>query len=385
MTLDEQLQQLKDGATTELNFCRTQLGVSGFQKIASVLKREGHKLTRLNLSDTQIGEEGVVILGEILPYCPALTELELRNDFMGDEGITHILRGLKEHQTPIKLDFYRNKIGDKTILELVGLLYGGCPITDLQLGSNQIGDDGLKALSQALITNSSVIRLNVEANSDIGEEGATALGDMLAVNRTLTNISIHGIGQDTDRLAENILQNKNLLSTQLHTPSIDRHIRRNNSEAERYKHLLIKAEPIPTEELQNAFDRSSAIKRCFDQTVFSVETKKLMIRLACNNGGFLEENIPNLLQVLGVRETLALLEERGHSLTMGDLVQGENFAALVQAKRVPELFVHAAEFENKTQLRTCLRAMSDSQREALPNIHTLVAKLQKRTVSEVVL
>merc|ERR1740124_1000681 len=62
-------------------------------------------------------------------------------------------------------------------------------ITDINLSTNKIGDDGAKEISIALGTNKSVTTLNLTDNA-IGNDGALVLADVLVKKKTLINITL---------------------------------------------------------------------------------------------------------------------------------------------------------------------------------------------------
>ena len=57
-------------------------------------------------------------------------------------------------------------------------------LTELWLDCNSIGDEGATAMGNALAVNASLTELQLSGNS-IGDAGATALGNALAVNASL--------------------------------------------------------------------------------------------------------------------------------------------------------------------------------------------------------
>ena len=63
-----------------------------------------------------------------------------------------------------------------------------------KLGYNDIGDEGVIAISEALKTNSTLTELGLESlrssRNKIGPAGAQALADMLKVNSALTSLNL---------------------------------------------------------------------------------------------------------------------------------------------------------------------------------------------------
>ena len=64
-------------------------------------------------------------------------------------------------------------------------------LNNLDLWCNEIGDAGATALGEALKVNAVLTDLNLHAN-DIGPTGATALADALKFNAVLNNLNIAG-------------------------------------------------------------------------------------------------------------------------------------------------------------------------------------------------
>ena len=79
-------------------------------------------------------------------------------------------------------------LGDKGVEKLLKEM-GSCNLTELQIGSNNIEEEG----AQALALNSTLTTLNLY-NNGIGDEGAKAL----ALNSSLTtlNLNYNGIGDE---------------------------------------------------------------------------------------------------------------------------------------------------------------------------------------------
>ena len=55
--------------------------------------------------------------------------------------------------------------------------------------SNKIGDEGGKAIGEALKVNTSLTQISLEGNK-IGDEGGKAIGEALKVNTSLTEIHL---------------------------------------------------------------------------------------------------------------------------------------------------------------------------------------------------
>ena len=108
-----------------------------------------------------------------------MTELELSNNSIDDDGAKAIAESLKVN----------------TVL------------TRLILGGNSIGDDGAKAIAEALKDNTVLTKLSLQGDS-IGVDGAKAIAEALKVNTVLTtlHLSFNSIGDnllnDTTKLID---------------------------------------------------------------------------------------------------------------------------------------------------------------------------------------
>ena len=60
-------------------------------------------------------------------------------------------------------------------------------LTEIFFGGNNIGDEGGKAIGEALKVNTSLTKIYLDGNN-IGDEGAKAIGEALKVNTSLTEI-----------------------------------------------------------------------------------------------------------------------------------------------------------------------------------------------------
>ena len=85
------------------------------------------------------------------------------------------------------------------------------PLKSANLGLNDIGDEGVIAISEALKTNSTLTELGLESYSEstnkIGPAGAQALADMLQVNSALTSLYLqnNNIGDEGGKAIAEVL------------------------------------------------------------------------------------------------------------------------------------------------------------------------------------
>ena len=78
------------------------------------------------------------------------------------------------------------KLGAKGA-EGLAAVAGQLQLTDLDLGDNQLGPEGGKAVAEALKINTSITHIDLR-NNDLGPEGGKAVAEALKINRSITDI-----------------------------------------------------------------------------------------------------------------------------------------------------------------------------------------------------
>jgi hypothetical protein len=120
---------------------------------------------------------------------------------IGDDGVKTLSNALEENTTVTEINLGWNGIGDEGVSALAKALEENSTVTRIDLWSNEIGAEGVAALADALKVNTSVTAIRLDENHGIGSEGATALADALKVNKTLTSIYIRHSGIDDKGVA----------------------------------------------------------------------------------------------------------------------------------------------------------------------------------------
>ncbi len=108
---------------------------------------------------------------------------------IGDEGAKALAEALETNATLTSINLTENNIGDEGAKALAEGLKTNATLTSINLGGNNIGDEGAKALAEVLKTNKTVTSINLLGNK-IGAEGAKALAEGLKTNATLTSINL---------------------------------------------------------------------------------------------------------------------------------------------------------------------------------------------------
>ncbi|MGH9344386.1 MAG: hypothetical protein ACRD19_11575 [Terriglobia bacterium] len=100
---------------------------------------------------------------------------------------TVISRLEKDDPTLVTLTFEGQRLGDEGARALAQALKVNRTLTALNLAGNRIEDSGARALADALKSNKTLVSLDLSTNG-IGEAGACALAEALKDNRTLSRL-----------------------------------------------------------------------------------------------------------------------------------------------------------------------------------------------------
>jgi Ran GTPase-activating protein (RanGAP) involved in mRNA processing and transport len=122
-------------------------------------------------------------LGEGLKVNKSIQNISLYQSKLGDEGMKALAEALKVNNVQ-HIDLSDNQIGDEGAKALAEVLKVNTSIRSIEISVNKIGDEGIKALSQALKVNTTLQYLGLAANK-IGRAGGEALADALKTNKAL--------------------------------------------------------------------------------------------------------------------------------------------------------------------------------------------------------
>jgi Ran GTPase-activating protein (RanGAP) involved in mRNA processing and transport len=187
-----------------------------FEKGLNRLRANDATFTKVSLPWMGLDDKDSIALVQHLAIAlednTTLTGLNVRSNNICDEGAKALADALKHNTTLASLNVEDNNIGAKGAAELADALRYNRALTYLNLEGNDIGDDGAAALADALKVNTTLAWLNVKGNN-IGVDGAKALADALKHNTTLTSLRVIGnnIGDDGAKaLADALMDNLTL-------------------------------------------------------------------------------------------------------------------------------------------------------------------------------
>ncbi|XP_059817074.1 ribonuclease inhibitor-like isoform X4 [Hypanus sabinus] len=136
---------------TELDLVYNELGDSGVKLVSEALRNPGCKIQKLCLRSVGLTAAGVVDFTYALSTNPSLTELDLRDNELGDSGVKLVFEAVRNPGCKIQNLCLRSVgLTAAGVEDLTSALSTNRSLTELDLGYNKLGDSGVKLVSEAL-------------------------------------------------------------------------------------------------------------------------------------------------------------------------------------------------------------------------------------------
>ncbi|XP_051771226.1 NACHT, LRR and PYD domains-containing protein 12-like isoform X11 [Ctenopharyngodon idella] len=208
----------------EMNLSGNNLGDSGVKNLSDLLMNPQFKLEKLHLSSCYMTDEGCSALTSALKSNPShLRELNLRENKLGDSGVKNLsdllmnpqfkLEKLELSSSPMLLNLYECSITEKQCVILTSALKSNpSHLRELNLSWNNLGDSGVKNLSDLLMNPQFKLEKLQLSNCSVTEEGYKALASALRSNPShLIELDLTGNdpGQSGVKELDDLLQDPN--------------------------------------------------------------------------------------------------------------------------------------------------------------------------------
>lgn len=172
----------------------------------------------VSLCGTQIPHEVAVQIANALRINNVLTDLSLWDNNIGDEGITAISQALKDNKKTnlATLNVAYNNISFDGTAALASTLIDSVVLTTLNLSNNRIDEEGGNLIANALKGNKVLTSLDIGNN--FLRRGAIDIANALEENNTLTELSLSRNYIDRDggkELGKALITNKTLTDLNL--------------------------------------------------------------------------------------------------------------------------------------------------------------------------
>ena len=175
-----------NSTVTKLNLSENEIGDSGAAALAKAVEVNS-TLAELYLLSNKIGDSGAAALAKAVEINSTLAVLSLSSNGIGESGAAALAKAVEINSTLTLLYLHRNVIGDSGAAVLAKAVEINSTLTKLYLSGNGIGDSGAAALAKAVEINSTLTKLDLSGNG-IGESGAAALAKAVEINSTLTEL-----------------------------------------------------------------------------------------------------------------------------------------------------------------------------------------------------
>eukprot|EP00741_Cyanophora_paradoxa_P021277 tig00021348_g20537.t1 len=168
--------------------------LSGIQGLCGGL-RAHRTLTRLDLANNELYDEGLQEVADVLANSRTLAVLSLESTFLTNDGLRRLAGPLASHGSLRELVLCGNKFNDDGVQWVAQALEQNAVLEVLDLSENRVGDRGAAALARALEQNRSLRRLALSKSIDrvkVESAGCQALLRALRSNAALQTLELDG-------------------------------------------------------------------------------------------------------------------------------------------------------------------------------------------------
>lgn len=177
----------------------------------------------LYLERQEIDDDKACKLAEALTLNSSITKLILSENNIGSRGAQAIAMSLKVNKTLTLLKLEDNNLGPEGGMYIADALQSNTTLTNIGLSNINLGPEGGKYFAEALKTNKSLTGINLCLNR-LGNEGGIAIAEALKSNKTLTVIFLSGNGFSSEsemHIANALKINKSLTRIDLGYNKLD--------------------------------------------------------------------------------------------------------------------------------------------------------------------
>ena len=146
-------------------------------------------MTKLDVSDNKIGDNGIAHIATALQTNTTITELNISRCSMSGEGVKSLARAIAVNRSLQELNISHSKIGDSGIAHIATALHTNITMICLVISHCNMSDEGAESLARALAMNTSLQELDISGNK-IGDNGIASIATALHTNTTMRKLDI---------------------------------------------------------------------------------------------------------------------------------------------------------------------------------------------------
>ena len=146
-------------------------------------------MQHVNVTGAVTTDDQMLIFCDCLMNNSTLTELNLSSNKITDEGVRRLVKVIQVNTTLRSLDISHNTTSDDGMSSISDCLKINATLSKLNLSNNKITDEVVKMFSEAIQINTTLQDINMSSNN-ITDEGAKRLAEAIKVNTTLKELNI---------------------------------------------------------------------------------------------------------------------------------------------------------------------------------------------------
>ncbi|XP_038620252.1 ribonuclease inhibitor [Tachyglossus aculeatus] len=184
---------LRSPALSDLQLSDNPLGDAGLDLLCQGLLDPKCGLRTLQLEYCELSPASCESLAAVLRTGPALEELTVSNNELGEDGVRALCRGLLDPRCNLHtLKLEGCGVTGACCRELSGVVQHKESLRDLCLGENKLGDAGAAQLCQAVLSPSCQLRALWLWECDLSAESCGPLSQVLKAKETLRELCLVG-------------------------------------------------------------------------------------------------------------------------------------------------------------------------------------------------
>ncbi|XP_051865130.1 uncharacterized protein LOC127566655 [Pristis pectinata] len=177
----------------EIHLSGNKLGISAVKLVSAALRNPLCRIQQLELDEAILSADCCEDLVSVLSKSNSRMQLELRGNELGDSGVKLLTEALRITKYKIqRLVLRRVGLTYSGVEDLVSALSANQSLTELNLGFNELGDSGVKLLSAALRGPEYEIQRLVLDHVGLTDSAAEVLASALSTQLSLTELDLTG-------------------------------------------------------------------------------------------------------------------------------------------------------------------------------------------------
>ncbi|CAF1489347.1 unnamed protein product [Didymodactylos carnosus] len=167
------------------------LTVEDVKNVTNVILNGGNRAQhKLGFVRSEITDDSIKEVAEMLKVDNSLTHIAIEETPISHDSIKLLCDALKSNKTVLILELYFINVTDDDVQELAEMLKFNKALRELRMERNQITDRGVKMLADVLSNHNSTLVLLALSYNKITDDGAAEFSEMLKVNKTFEELQI---------------------------------------------------------------------------------------------------------------------------------------------------------------------------------------------------